>query len=89
MNEKIENKNKKRNNIYEYTKDWTAHDFYGKYHLNHIKNKIPIPGTQIKIEQEHKEKKLNDIERYNNERKLKQIEIQKLMELKKQTSEVS
>lgn len=81
------NKNK-INHVYEYSKDWTAHDFYGKYHLNQIKNQIPIPGTQIKLEQEHKEKKLIDIKRFENERELKKIETQKLMDLKKQTSEV-
>jgi hypothetical protein len=38
-----------------YSKNWNTDDFIGKYHLNRIdkEQKTPIPGTQIRRDQEH------------------------------------
>jgi hypothetical protein len=88
MDSPIEQKKKKVNQVYEYSKDWTAHDFYGKYHLQRIKNPVPIPGTQIQLEYQHQEKKSADIKRYEQSREQQLLETQKLLELKKQSTEV-
>jgi hypothetical protein len=79
---------KKVNQVYEYSKDWTAHDFYGKYHLQRIKNPLPTPGTQIELEFQHQEKKNADVKRYQETREKQLIELQKHLEIKKQSTEV-
>lgn len=81
-------KKKKITQVYEYSKDWTAHDFYGKYHINRIKNPVPVPGTQIQVEYDHIQKKNADLKRYEDARESKKLEIQKTLELKKKSTEV-
>jgi hypothetical protein len=88
MDSPIEKTAKKVNQVYEYSKDWTAHDFYGKYHLHRIKNPVPIPGTQISLELEHNEKKAVDQKRFENAREANKVAIQKTLEIKKQSTEV-
>lgn len=36
----------------EFSKNWTAHDIIGKYHVDKIKNQIPIPGSQLFYEKQ-------------------------------------
>jgi hypothetical protein len=88
MDSPIEKTAKKVNRVYEYSKDWTAHDFYGKYHLHRIKNPTPIPGTQIALEFDHNEKKTADQKRFEEAREANKIAIQKTLEIKKQSTEV-
>lgn len=83
-----DNKKKKITQVFEYSKDWTAHDFYGKYHVNRIKNPVPVPGTQIQVEYDHRQKKDADIRRYEEAKEQNKIEIQKKLELKKKSTEV-
>ena len=62
--EKMQKQQVKPPQVFTYTKEWTTHDFYGKYHLSHLKNPHPVPGTQVLLEKEHVEKKKADAERY-------------------------
>ena len=88
MDSPIEKTAKKVNRVYEYSKDWTAHDFYGKYHLRRIKTSIPIPGTQVAVELLHHEKKAADQHRFNENKEANHIALQKTLHIKKQTTEV-
>jgi hypothetical protein len=71
-----------------YSKDWTAHDFYGKYHINRMKNEAPIPGTQVMIEKKHKEEKEKDIKRFEKETEERIIANKRRLLIKDKTSEV-
>ena len=74
---------------FNYEKDWNVEDFYGKYHLSRIKNKVhPIPGTQIKAEQDHIRKK-NDIKKMKEEETIRLQEMHKhKLKIKRETAEV-
>eukprot|EP00603_Paraphysomonas_imperforata_P005001 CAMPEP_0114420954 /NCGR_PEP_ID=MMETSP0103-20121206/4825_1 /TAXON_ID=37642 ORGANISM="Paraphysomonas imperforata, Strain PA2" /NCGR_SAMPLE_ID=MMETSP0103 /ASSEMBLY_ACC=CAM_ASM_000201 /LENGTH=436 /DNA_ID=CAMNT_0001589453 /DNA_START=161 /DNA_END=1468 /DNA_ORIENTATION=+ len=68
--------------VFTYSKDWSTHDFYGKYHLSHIKNEHPVPGTQILLETQHNEKKKQDTDRYEAEVKKREEFNEKRRQLK-------
>ena len=75
--------------VFCYSKDWTTHDFYGKYHLSHIKNDHPVPGTQVVLETIHIDKKKLDSERYEKEASRREESNNKRRQLKNESTEVS
>ena len=74
--------------VYEYSKDWSAHDFYGKYHLWHTKNPTPIPGTQVNIEHDHTNKKNTDVKRFEEQTEARLLANRKRMHHKNKSVEV-
>lgn len=72
----------------DYDKNWTSHDFYGKYHLFNIKNEAPIPGTQIKVEQDRKAAHDSDVKRYREEVDARNNEKERHLALRKNGAEV-
>lgn len=74
---------------FEYSKDWTSHDFYGKYHLHHMKNPQPVPGTQVMKEYEHNEKKAADVQRFEKQTEERLLKLSKRRELKNMSTKVS
>jgi hypothetical protein len=75
--------------VFTYSKDWTTHDFYGKYHLSHIANPHPVPGTQVLLETKHEEKKKADTERYEKAVQKREEHNTKRRQLKNESTEVS
>ena len=74
--------------VFTYSKDWNTHDFYGKYHLSHIKNEHPVPGTQVLLETLHIDKKKEDTARYEAEVKKREDFNNKRRQLKNESTEV-
>lgn len=74
--------------VYEYSKDWTSHDFYGKYHLWNIKNPTPVPGTQVCIEHDHRDKKSADVKRFEEQTEKRLIANRKRMHHRNKSVEV-
>lgn len=80
-------KDKKPLNTILYTKEWSAHDFYGDYHFSRIKNKHPIPGTQIQVEREHRSRKEEDVKRFEKDYEDRLTQNSRRLNLKKKTAE--
>lgn len=75
--------------VFTYSKDWNTHDFHGKYHLSHIKNEHPVPGTQVLLETIHKDKKKADTDRYEAEVQRRDAFNEKRRQLKNESTEVN
>ncbi len=68
--------------------NWTAHDFYGKYHLSRMKAEAPVPGTQFILETKRKESKDNDVKRYEKELEERVIANEQRLLVREKAAEV-
>ncbi len=66
-----------------YNREFTSHDFVGKYHISRIENETPIPGTQIKLERIRKEEKEKDVKRFEDELEKNALQRVRNMHIKK------
>jgi hypothetical protein len=63
----------------EFSKNWSAHDIVGKYHIDKIKNPIPIPGSQIFYEREDIKAKEEDRLRFDEKLRQRQAAEQRVI----------
>jgi hypothetical protein len=63
----------------EFSKNWTAHDIVGKYHIDKIKNPVPIPGSQILYEKEDIKAREEDRLRFEEKLRLRQAAEQRVI----------
>lgn len=75
----------------QYSKDWNADDFIGKYHLARIDQDqvAPIPGTQLRREEEHKIVKEKDRKSVENSLIISEDERKSRIKIKNQLIELA